>query len=248
MHLNEGTTMAYRFNRYAFVVLVAFAVGIVTCSNASATVTHKLKTFTGERVDITGTSSNTVFGVKSGSLEVKCKSGAVSFTPTLVNEQVNFLTFSASYSECTTDLFEEMFAAASVDMNGCSFNMGTTTTTSLGTTEGTLNTDAPIDLICPVGKSVTLTASMCTIQLSPGKGLHGIGFDNEGSGSTAGTKLTLTVDRLHYTTSGGFICSLGGLSATGNDMFMTGSTVLKGYRSHLPHVSGFHVGISFSSE
>jgi len=221
-------------------LLAVFAMGAVMASSASA-VTHTLVTSTGASVDITAEGvGEAVFGVKTGSLEVKCTHET--FAAKTVANGAQTITIEPTYTGCTA----KPFGASPVDTNGCHFLLHGQTTTSPTTSTGT-KTDMPADLTCPVGQSITITAPGCTIHVDPQTGLHGVGFDQEGSGTTADIKVTSTVDGIHYTTAGGFVCSLGGLSTTGNDSFLTGQATAKGYTPHSAHATSDHVGISFDS-
>jgi len=217
-------------------LLAVFAMSAVAVSSASA---HKLSIAGGAaNVDITATGTGAVFGVKSGALEVKCKKEA--FSSTTVANSATTITIAPKYEECTA----APFGASPVDVNGCTFVLHGNTTSSPGTTAGTTKTDMPADLVCPANQSITITAPGCTIHVDPQINLHGVGFTNGGSGTTADINVVSTVDNIHYTTAGGFVCSLGGLSTTGNDSFLTGTATANGYTSHSAHATSNHVGIS----
>jgi len=217
-------------------VLTLLSVLAINAEVASATLGHDLSTSSGGSVDITTTSfSNTVFGVKTGSLEVRC---IENLSASNVANGAETVTLTPTYSGCSAKPFSEL---GTVDTNGCTYVLHGETTVSPATTGGSSKTDVSMDIVCPKEKVIEITTSACTISIKAQAGLHGIGFSNEGFGTTADVKLITTVDNIHYTTPGGFICSLGGLSTTGNDGFLTGTATARGYTVGM---HGTHVGIS----
>jgi len=168
------------------------------------------------------TLEGSVFGVKSGALEVKCST--VALTGTTQGFELSSVTLHPSFSGCSA----EPFGLAPVDTSGCDFVLrGATNIRS--TTTGGATQDAPVDIECTSGSSIQVTAPGCTITIGGQNGLQGVTYTNEGSGTGADLKVKVALDKIKYTTPGGFICSLGGLAKSGEDGFVTGGLTLRAF-------------------
>jgi hypothetical protein len=128
------------------------------------------------------------------------------------------------------------------------------TTSHSKTTTGT-ETDARIKLECNHTGNIKIGPILgCTITIADthppnantiNQNLHGVTYDNEGSGATEDIKVTITVDEITYTSSP--VCQSFGIPATGHDMFLTGSLTAKGYTDNSTHQTTDHVGLKMDT-
>jgi hypothetical protein len=229
--------------------LLAVCALSVAASSASATVTDKF-TCTKDGVniancDITGTGSNSTFGAKdTPGLTVTCSTET--FTGTVTNNSTE-VTVAPHYTGCTA-----FGGNAPIDTNSCHYVLKGTTTTHKKTDETTNETDAGVTLSCPNPElGIVITGPGCTISVETthtnpttvvNHDLHGVIYDNEGSGNTDDVKVTVTVDTIKYTAHG-FGCAVLGLATTETDGFLTGSVTVKGYGDKTAHATSDHVGI-----
>jgi hypothetical protein len=230
-------------------LLAVSAIGAVAASSASAA--EDILTCTEqESCDITATGklNATTFGAKSSPLTVIC--GHEEFQGTVKNK-ASSATVTPIYKEC-----QAFGSSATVDTTGCHYII-TGNTTSHENTEKKPETDAAVSLQCTtttephVQHVIKVTGTGCTITIGSVSGgkpvnqnLHGVTYDKEGSGSTDDVKVTVTVDSIHYTTSGA-LCAATGLPATGNDGTLTGTVTAKGYVDPSDHGPEDHVGLTY---
>jgi hypothetical protein len=225
-------------------LVAVFAFAAVAASSASAATDH-LTLNRESSVNLTGTGLGATFGTKSSAIETKC-TGEHFTASALAN--ASEITVAPSYTGCTTAPFS---GETPVDVESCDFVLTANTTSHNKTTTGT-ETDAAVGLNCGDGAGrIKITAPGCTITITDTSGanavnqnLHGVTYDNEGTGETEDVKVTTTVDGIHYTTPGGFFCEFAGLSTTGTDGFLTGSATVKGYVTGATKDDAHQVGIT----
>lgn len=182
------------------------AIGAVTASAASAVQFHSES----EKTFFKGEQTNFVFDMTAGTLTCK----KVTYTGEGSATTSADITLAPVYSECTG-----FGMAATVDMNGCDY----------------LYTTFVAHLICPAGKSMTITVGIpvrCTTHRYTGSKTYGL-FSNAGSGTTRdlvfaseageGTEYEIT-----YPKEGIPVCGKAGVYAEGK---ATGSFTLKGYKN-----------------
>jgi energy-converting hydrogenase Eha subunit B len=130
---------------------------------------------------------------------------------------------------------------ATVHMNGCDYLL------HLGTGASTV---ATVDLICPEGKEVTITANpaehaglteKCTIHIKEQKGLESVNVTSLGAGSTRELTLDINISGIHYTHTAG--TGLGKCTGgTGTDGKITATATVTGDTA-----GGAHNGLFVSS-
>jgi hypothetical protein len=118
-----------------------------------------------------------------------------------VGEATSTVAATSTYTNC--EAFG--FVSATVNMEGCSYLAHATSSTS-----------TTVDVVCPAGQSIKITASTCKVEIKGQTGLKSVGTANSG-GSIV---LKPNIGGIAYTvTQDGFLCPFGG---TGNK---TGATV-----------------------
>jgi hypothetical protein len=206
--------------------LIVFALGAVAASSASAVpLFHSEK----EKTVITGGEDayGTIFGTKTSTLSLECKEVQ---NGTMNDTTPSKITLHPTYTECK----EAFGLKPTIDTDDCDFIYYAETTEHPNTAGGANETDAPFEMECTtVAKpKITLKTSggttVCTITItSVNKKLHGVIYDNEGSGTTRDIKITPTIDNIEYTAPG-IGCRIGGLKAEGKDMFLTKNSSVGG--------------------
>jgi hypothetical protein len=145
-----------------------------------------------------------LFYAESGSTEVECK-GAGLDVGTLSNPR-NFFSMFATYSGCNA----APFGGSPIYTNSCFYHFAELTKT------GSEYLGEPSIKCISGGDAIAIEAPGCKIRI-PAQSLTSAKFTNEGSGASGSVKIRLTAKKIQYTTPGGFICSLGGLKASGSD-------------------------------
>jgi hypothetical protein len=129
---------------------------------------------------------------------VTCESE--SYTATMASSQQETLTVTPSYSGCTGFGF-----SATIALNGCDY---------------VFNAAGTVDIVCPEGKEITVTATSsettkCIVHIPAQTGLGSVKYKNEGSGSTRDILVTAEVTGIKYTHTAGTgagACSTGSAS------------------------------------
>jgi hypothetical protein len=163
------------------------------------------------------------FGTKNSTLKVECKE---TINGTASEKVVTVITVHPTYTECK----DVAGLKVSVDTDGCDYNLYAETTEHTKTDDKGVDegeeTDAPVEVECTAGSSPKWTfksgaTTVCTITItSINVKLHGVTYDNEGSGTTRDIKVTPTVDNISYSAPG-IGCAIGGLKSSGTDGFLT---------------------------
>ena len=106
---------------------------------------------------------------------------------------------------------------ATVDLNGCDYDLKGETT---GSDNGT---DATVSVTCPAGQEITITTNVgCTFHIPPQTPTSGGATTTNKSGKV---EVKVTSTGITYTTSGAF-CALGGLPAEGNNADYTDTVLM----------------------
>jgi hypothetical protein len=133
--------MAHIVRSLFLVVALLFSIGALTGSAASASQFHS----EGEFTTFSGSQVNT-HKFRSTAGEVTC--GKATFQGSINAKTWSWITVNATYSECHTIIFGSTISST-VNMNGCGY---------------TLWSNELVDLTCPAGKVITVTAAGCTIS------------------------------------------------------------------------------------
>jgi hypothetical protein len=238
-------------------LIAVFALSAVIASAASAVTIHKFTTtaangkavLTGDQV---GTEAENAFSTKGKNLPIECNAANVSYKGTVGNGATE-VTVHPTYGLATPakTTCKSPLGEASIVTTGCNYIITGETSPFTNTSGVSEGEDATVHLECEAGKEIKVTSGGCEIKLSDKSGttsvnqkLNGVKFTNEGTGSSADIKLDVTVDKIHYTTSG-FACTVAGLPATGTDGFLTGKVTVTGFEDNAGS-EGTPVGVSFS--
>lgn len=146
---------------------------------------------------ISGKNSLSHVFTPEGGVSASCKGASFSGELAAMAETV---TVAPSYSECTA-----FGLAATVSVNGCAYVLHP------GEESGKDEFKATMDISCPAGKTMTITAGTCEVQVATQKGLGTVTLaDKIGEESTSvGMEAKLT--EVHYVvTKDGFLCPLSG--------------------------------------
>ena len=147
--------------------------------------------------------------LKTTAGSAECKS--VTFAGTVASSSASSITATPSFSECTC-----LGVLCTADVNECDYLLKIDAE-SLGT----------VDIACPAGKEITLTASKCTIHIPPQTGVGTISYQEIGTGTTREIELGLNLAGIHYAhTEGTGIgkCSTG----TGTNGTLAGTATMTG--------------------
>jgi hypothetical protein len=176
--------MIRKIKTLGIAVVAVLALSAVVASAASAT------NFTASSyptaASATSSKGNDDFKTEAGSVECHA-----SFAVAALSAPSETVTVTPTYTECVAF----GFLNATVNMNGCDY---------------TFYTNGNVDLNCPAGKSVVITASTCEVSIGAQKGLKSVALANSGSGISA----KANVGGIAYTvTKDGFGCPFGGTGA-----------------------------------
>jgi hypothetical protein len=223
-------------------LVAVFAFGVVATSGASAS---WFETGATPAVITAGEDRfGAVFGTASSTLKIECRE---TFGGTVGELSPAKITVHPTYILCK----EVAGLKVSVDTEGCDYVLYAETTKHLKTEGGIEETDAPVEIECTkttiegkeVQDHIKITfksglTTVCTLTItSLNSKLHGVIYDNEGSGSFSDIKVTPTVDKIKYTAPG-IGCAIGGLKSSGEDGFLTKNEALEGNRGIT--ATGFH--------
>jgi hypothetical protein len=208
-------------------LLAVFAFGAVAAAAASASSfgSEKEKTVITAGEDKAGAE----FGTKTSTLKITCNE---TINGTVIGATATKITAHPTYFECK----DVSGLKVSVDTEGCDYILYAETTKHPKTkVEEGEETDAPVEIECTktepkpgeiVQDHIKITfksgaTTVCTITItSINEKLHGVTYDNEGSGTTRDIKVTPTVDNIKYDAPG-IGCAIGGLKSSGTDGFLT---------------------------
>ncbi len=190
--------------------LAAMAIAIVSVVSASAASAAPLFHAESEPVTFKGTSSDNTFVTDAG--EVACETSSFSGVNTAKTSTTATLT--PVYSGCKAF----GFIGATVEPNGCSY--------VFHLVEGSSPPTATVDIECPSGKEITITAATCTVHVPPQTGLSHVVFTNEGAKATRDIKAAVTVGGIHYTATSGCIAT-----GTRTNGVYSGTVTVKGFNS-----------------
>jgi hypothetical protein len=175
------------------VALAAIALVAVFASAAHAS------TFTAEKypATISGTQvGEHVFSIENN-LNVKCQNATFSGT---LSAASSTQTINPTYSNCVAF----GFLNSTVNFNGCDYLFHAGEEVAVDKHKGT------VDIVCPVGKSIVISAGTCEVQIGGQAGLGASNIENNtkpldltAAGSLTGVKYTKTKD--------GFGCPFAGL-------------------------------------
>jgi len=132
---------------------------------------------------------------------VKC--ATIVYTGELKTETSSTLTLAPSFSDCTAFTFVK----TSIDTNGCEyvFHAGG---------EGSM------DIVCPAGKSIVVTAFNCEVTIGP-QTLKSVSYANEEAEGSRDIKINMNLTGLSYTQHSK---SFPGCAANGTNPFSNGTT------------------------
>jgi len=175
--------MSRNLKALGLALVACFAVSAVVASAASA----EAYSFKAETVPTTLTGNqhagNDVFTTDTGtvSCNIATYEGTQTVTPT------NSVTVTPSYGECKAfGLFN-----VPIDVNGCQYQFTVGTKVS-GNFEGT------VDVVCPSGKQIEVTAPGCTVTVKSQNNLGKVTYTNIGSGATREVTVDVGITGLAY--------------------------------------------------
>lgn len=138
-----------------------------------------------------------VFTVEGGKLVCK----KASFGPKTVSGASSELHMSASYTECEGIGSNGAKSPATVKMNECEYDFHAGSGTSPSKSVGT------VDVVCPSGHEIEITAATCTTKVPAQTGLASMEYILLSSGKAEVIPL---VKGIKYTTTSGLFCPLKG--------------------------------------
>jgi hypothetical protein len=202
--------MIRKFKLVGVMALAALALTAVAASAAQAAPEFHVEsapaTITGEQI---GTQKFTT--EKAGTVECSTATfhGSTSVTTTTTQ------TLTANYGGCKAFF---SFVSATVNMNECDYLFHLTP-------GGISPYPATVDVVCPTGKSITISSAFtsCVVTVGSQTGLEGVSITNTGTKTTRDIDVTLAVKGVKYTTTSG--CSGG--AGTWTDAELHGSATVK---------------------
>jgi hypothetical protein len=179
---------------------------------------------------IHGESSNHEFKVDTGVAKCTAFSEYATVTGTVTSNTTTTATVTPSYAACHC-----YGVKCSVDVNGCTYIIHLTSggASPYGTT---------VDVACPAGKVIELTAVgiACTVTIGPQSGLEGMQLTNQGGpGTTRDVLATIEVGGIAYAEHG-LECA-GDTGPTTNGTYK-GTVTVKGFQDN-SGVQGAQQGI-----
>ncbi len=206
----------------AFVAVLAL--GAIGAQAATAAMFHADE----ENVVVTGEATNTQT-LTIGSAAVKCTEIGIEGTQTGVATEGSYTaesvtvhpTYSGSASggeECDSFIGNE---TATVNTHECHYKLYAETN---GEGKGA------VDIECPEGQAIEITASTCVIKIGSQTGLNGVHYVNNGT-ETSEKDITAEsqVEGIHYTSNGKFTCTLAGVGSSGTNAVYEGNATVKAY-------------------
>lgn len=144
----------------------------------------------------------TLTGKLDGSLVVKTTAGVMeckesSFTGSQTEKAKVEFELTPTYAGCTA-----LGLTGTVDMNECKYRFTATKIEALTKREGSM------DIICPAGKEITITATAgevnkCTIHVPPQSGLRTITYTNVGAGAAREITIDVNLTTIAYAHTAG---------------------------------------------
>ena len=176
--------------------LAVLAMSAVVASAASAS------NFTADAYPTGGTATsekgNDVFSTEAG--KVEC---AAHFEVAALSGPSETATVTPTYTNCKAF----GFLSATVAMEGCDY---------------VFHTSGVVDVECPEGKAIVITASTCTATVGSQTGLESVTLANSGTGISA----QANVGGIAYTvTKDGFLCPFGGTGAKTGATYKQGEAI-----------------------
>jgi hypothetical protein len=186
--------MFHKLKTLGVALVAVLALTAVAASAASANGSYTASSYptTGTGTSLKG---NDTFTTEAGNVEC-----ASHFQGTLTEESSS-LTVTPTYTECRAF----GFLSATVNMNGCDYKFGTPSGSGDAYT-------AKVDVVCPAGKSVEISAGTCKTTIGSQTGLSNVGITNN---TAAGdVSVQSNVSGVAYTvTQDGFGCPFNGTGA-----------------------------------
>jgi len=106
------------------------------------------------------------------------------YTGTVTGTEVTELTVTPTYSECIAfGLFN-----IPIDTNGCQYK--STVDTKVGA-----SFEGKVDIVCPAGQVIKITAPGCTVTVGSQNGLGSITYTNVGSGATREITMDVNINK-----------------------------------------------------
>lgn len=213
-----------------------FAFGALSAS-ASAEVTDHLTSASGSGTtfltgsQIGGVGAGNAFGTKSIGLLVTCATGT--YTGSYAGTTATSVEVTPAYGGCEIP----GLGGATVTDLGCKYVLSGTTDKYFNTSNVEVGRDATVSLNCNHSGSIVIHAPLgCTLTFSDthtvggptvNQNLLGVRYDNEADGAKWDVKVTVTIDKVAYTSNGA--CQAIGYPATGTDGFLTTNVTVKAY-------------------
>lgn len=175
--------MSRNIKALGIALVAAFAMSAVVASGASAQA-FKFKS-EGTPTKLTGTqhAGNDVFVTDAGS--VSCSEA--NYSGEQVGTEVSEVTVTPSYSGCTAFGFVNV----PIHVNGCQYKF-----TAI-TKEGA-NFEGAVDIVCPAGKVIEVTAPLCTVTIGSQNNLKKVTYTNVGSGTTREVTVDVAITGITY--------------------------------------------------
>ena len=159
-------------------LMAVAAFGVVGVSAASAAEFHS----EGATTTLTGTqTSQHVFTTTAGT--VKCNTATFSGTQSGATTQ--FVTVTPFYSGCIAFGFINV----PIHVNACTYTFDA-------------NNSGQVEIKCPAGKAIEMTAPGCTTTIGAQKGLKSRTYTNEGAGTTRELTVHTNIAGIHYVECG----------------------------------------------
>jgi hypothetical protein len=203
--------MIRNFKLLGLAISAMLLLGALGAASASAALFHS----TLDHTTFTGTGSNEKFTVDAGVTE--CKKSAYAGTTT--EKTVSTLSVTAEYKECTSTFG----VAVTVDMNGCEYTFHTVTN---GVTTNT------VDIHCPEGKNIEVTAPGCVVTVHPHTGYKTVTFTNSSPTTdvTANVHITNTITYEEH--NKGFFPTCKQNTVTKSNGSFTGTATIEGFNTN----------------
>ncbi len=165
-------------------LVAVLAMSAMVAAGASAEAPFKFKS-EGSPTTLTGKqhAANDVFTTHTGT--VSCDNATYAGTQT--GTETSEVSVTPSYSGC------KAFGLLSVpiDVNGCSYRFNANTKVGV-------NYEGSVDVVCPAGKQIEVTAPGCTVTVKPQTGLSKVTYTNVGAGATREVTVDVNINNLQY--------------------------------------------------
>lgn len=173
--------MIRNFKILGLALVAVFAFNAMAASGAMAQTQGHLTSANGQEFTLTGTEIATGVNAFTGpfGITIKCPGSTytghkLTWTPhTFLVSGETATTITPKYVNCA-----EGASPRTVHMNGCDYQIDDSTTT--GGVDGTYG--ITVDIICPAGKSIQITGSICSISIPGQTDVTGFHATNEAGG------------------------------------------------------------------